>query len=289
MTSPVELTLSADGLTDLVLTSEAGFCYVDLDLGFPVVRGVVDDRPDADGTDDTTVYFGSRAVSLSMVVQSGGGFTKQENLDRVVRFMSPRLRPELRYVLEEGGDERRVVLRAANVAAPLVAPHWLSAQRALLSWVAPDGVQELAVEETGLLEAAQDIEAGRVYPLTFNREYPESTPIGVATVTNAGNAPTYPTIECYGPCTNPRVENQTAGLQFELVDLTLAAGEFVEIDMRARTVLLNGLSNQSRYDRVDFATSMWWPLLPGDNTLRYYPETFDTGAEAIVRYRSAWL
>ena len=42
-------------------------------------------------------------------------------------------------------------------------------------------------------------------------------------------------------------------------------------------------------DRLNDDVSRWWALEPGENTLRYFPESFDVGSEAVITYRSAWL
>jgi hypothetical protein len=68
----------------------------------------------------------------------------------------------------------------------------------------------------------------------------------------------------------------------------LGAGEYVEIDTRARTADLMSLSN-SRLNLLDFAVTSWWRIEPGDNQIRYNPTISDAGSAAVITYRPAWL
>ena len=74
------------------------------------------------------------------------------------------------------------------------------------------------------------------------------------------------------------MENQTTGERLVFTGLTLLAGDWLEIDCRERTIRLNGLPAQSRYSLLDFPASSFLRLLPGVNTVRYYPVSFGDGA-----------
>lgn len=284
----IELLLTADDLDDLVLSEGNGYCYVDLDLGFPSIRVDIEERNDVDGIDDLTEFFGSRAVSLSLVLTPTGSQTITELLDAITPFMSPRRRPFLHYSID-GEPTRRIRLRANALGAPLLAPFWQRARRVLLGWEAPDGVQELAELQTETINAAGEDEGGRSYPLEHPRTYPASSPVGAAIIELVGSVPVAPLIRLYGPCDDPRIENATTDQALIFDGLTLLAGEYVEIDVRERTVYLNGDSTQSRYHLLDFAASEWWELQTGENLVRYFPVTFSLGSQAVIMWRPAWL
>jgi hypothetical protein len=109
------------------------------------------------------------------------------------------------------------------------------------------------------------------------------------TAVNAGTASAQDfVISLFGPCTNPRFENLTTGQQLRFVT-TLTAGQFLEINVRDRTVRLNGLVAQNRYNTLDFATSQWFDLPPGESLLRYRPDSITAGAFARVGFRSSWI
>lgn len=279
-----DLALNPDGLNGLVLQ--------DLDLGYPSVRVSSDVRTERDGTDDATRYFGARLVSVRAVAQAVDGSTKQQVLDALGYFTVPSRRPWLYYTLEDGGPERRVRLRAEAFTAPLAAPVAHRLQRLQVSWAGPDGVLEAAELTVENVFAAADVEDGRTYDLTFDRSYPESDPIGTVEIVNDGNVDVSPVLRLYGPCTNPRIENVTYDETLEFTantGLSIAAGDYLEVDVLNSTALLNGDAAASRYGRLDIAESTWWTLRPGVNVVRYYPETFETGSLAEVRYRSQWI
>lgn len=292
-TSYVRLTL--DGVDDLLIDMPGthGLFLVDLDLGYPTPRDVVEALTEADGTDDSTEFFGASVVTVRAAAVATVSATKQEVLDRLARFMVPRARPVLYYALEDGGPERRAVLRAQARSAPLLSPWGFDdMQEVQAGWVNPAGITESAAEEMEAVFAAGETEDGRTYDLEFDRVYPESQPIGQVTVTNSGIVAVAPIIRLFGPCTNPRIENQTTDEVLEFTangGLVLASGDYVEIDVAAATVRLNGEADQSRYGRIDWAVSSLWRLNPGDNEVRYYPEVFASPSQAQVFYRSAWI
>lgn len=296
-----------DGERVLVLDPDAGYRVSQLDVGFPAARVVTQGRPGRDGEDDTTALHGASAVSMSVMLVPGAK-TILALRDALRSFCHPGARPYLE--LDEDGTQRRIRLRADQQTAPIVSP---THQEMQLSWRAPDGVAESAAEQIGTAEgttaavigrfydrtypmgyAQTQTQAGGTYGTTYPETYPsdegvQSVPVGSVTVINDGNVPVLPLLRLYGPATDPRVENQLTGERLLFTGLTIAAGDWLEIDCRTSTIRLNGLEEQSRYARLDFVASSFLRLLPGANTIRYYPVTFDVGARLEVRYRSAWL
>lgn len=140
-----------------------------------------------------------------------------------------------------------------------------------------DDLQQQA--QTTLPEGA----VGLTFPLTFPLVFGATTS-GVVNVTNDGNFETGPVLRIDGPVTDPRCENVTAGRTIEL-DIDIAAGDFVEIDTEAHSILLNGTA--SRYSALT-PDSQWWNLAPGENEIRF--RAGSTGsARMTVTWRSAWI
>lgn len=271
-----------DGPRELDLRS-AGYTVGRVDVSFPAVRAVRQPRPGVNGEDDTTSLFGAASVAMDLVLDPLA-FPLTTLQDALRAFCLPSARPYLHVDLD--GQQRRIRLAIDQSTAPITDPLHRQVQ---MSWRAPDGVMEAAAEQIGTANAVPTVEAGRGYDLTFNRTYPTSSAVGSVTVSNDGNVPVSPLLRLYGPATDPRVENQSTGERLTFNGLTIAAGDWLEIDCREATIRLNGLTGQSRYARLDFATSTFLRLLPGTNTVRYYPVSFGTGARLEVRFRSAWL
>lgn len=104
------------------------------------------------------------------------------------------------------------------------------------------------------------------------------------TVNNTGNATIYPTITLTDKMTNPSITNQTTGQFFTLTGLTTTAGDVLKIDMKNRTVLLNGGSVLPFVT----STSSWWPLLPGNNSINLTTSDGTDTTVATVSWRSGY-
>jgi hypothetical protein len=279
--------LEASGLTSLTLDEASGYAVRAFDPGFPVVRRVAEDRPDSDGEIDRTAYFGARVVALTVALFPTDTLTMQQVRDKFRAFAHPSTRAYIYYRQADTEDERRLAIIADQQNQPMTNPFL---QELTAQWRAPDGIEEAATETEVSVSADAGAEAGRAYDLTFDRTYPASNVAGAVIVTNLGNIPVDPILRLYGPCTNPRIENATdASKSLRFTGVTLAAGEYLEVDVRNRTVRANGDAAANRYSNLDFTLSQWWRLLPGDNNIRYFPETFTAGAAAVLIFRSAWI
>lgn len=286
MTAPAFARLEADDLDTFELVESEGIVVSVLDLGFAEIREAAEARPDTDGVIDQTAFIGACVVTLSGTIVGTASVTRQAVLDRLKTFLWPGRRPYLVFQQEPYSDVRRIRLRAKSHGAPISRP--VTADF-VVSWSGPDGVQEAYEEETTTFSASTDVEAGFTFDISFDLVFPESPPVGVTTVTNDGNVNAYPIVRLYGPCTGPKVENQTLGRKIELPSLTIAAGDYIELDTRAKTIFLLGDPDQSVSNFFDFDVSDWWWLVPGDNDLRYYPTTSDPGAAAEITFRPNWL
>jgi len=107
--------------------------------------------------------------------------------------------------------------------------------------------------------------AGRGYDKAFDYGYGGPNSGGFIAINNAGNKPANAIITIQGPVINPIVTHDTTG-KFLSFNITVGADQFLTIDLRNRTVLLNGSSNR-RSALIN--TSRWFLLLPGDNSFRF--------------------
>jgi hypothetical protein len=83
-------------------------------------------------------------------------------------------------------------------------------------------------------------------------------------IVNGGNKPTGAVITIYGPIISPTVAHDLTGRQL-MFNISLASNEYLEINLRARTVKLNGTANRRN---AMSSTSRWFMLAPGINSLR---------------------
>lgn len=245
----------------------AGYAMTELDLGFPEVREVVNNRPVQHGIDDQTRYFAGRGITANITAWPGG----LKPLDDIVAsfgpYMNPGVRPELHYTLiSDDYRERVITLRAANFASSMPSPVRRDMQ---LSWVAPDPVIRDADLKTATAWAGSSSPPGRTYNLTFNRIYPPGSgaPV-IAEIVSLGDIPIPPRLMLYGPITGPVIEMQSqagdgpfiVGTIVFVPSFTVGAGQWVDIDCLSHSAYLNSDSQQSVFNELDFS-GLSWPLI----------------------------
>lgn len=128
---------------------------------------------------------------------------------------------------------------------------------------------------------------GRTVPFTVPFSIDATISGGEATLVNAGNEATGLSVRIDGPVTWPRftITHPDASTETLQVRVSLADGQWLDIDTRARTVFANGSPAATR--RGDAVGA--FPLLkPGTSTLSYRAETTDTGT-LTATWRDAWL
>jgi hypothetical protein len=263
-------------LGDRVLPLEddvAGYACTELDLGYPEVRDVTNNRPAQDGIDDRTTFMGSRAMSAD-IVASGGTMTVDEIGATFGPFMLPNARPTLHYVLDRpGAPERSVVVRAAAYGWPVSGAR----SRAIhLGWVASEPTFRDPTAKTATAMAGSTSANGRVYNFTPNRVYPPGAGApSTGEIRSPGDVVVRPLLRIYGPITNPVVTmTPTSGsdpsgppavVRF-VHGFVIDAGTWVDVDTNAKTAYLRGDPAHSVMGSVDWANSVW-PVLP---TLPYW-------------------
>lgn len=278
-----------DGARELTVWPRTDILPDSLDVSFPAIREVTESRVDDDGERDSTLLFGARAVALSAAL-TDATYEPANLIDQVKAFLHPRTRPYL-YVTQDGWDqERRIKLRVDQFAEPYVGYVASQVRAVQLQWKAPDGIWEAADQITVTVNADVTGTDGVTFPISFPLSWPTTMAAGATTLSNLGGIPSHFAAKLYGPCTGPSLINETTGEQITFTDaLSLAAGEYVEVDTRERTAYLLSLTSQSRLNYLDFDVTSWWRAEPGDQDVRYSPSSASAGSVAVITYRPAWL
>ena len=102
-------------------------------------------------------------------------------------------------------------------------------------------------------------------------------------INNVG-AEVLPQIILNGKWTNPVITNVTTN-KFIKLNLTSAVGDKIIIDMRERTITLNGGSILPYRD----SDSDWWAIANGLNVIEVTSSSQTDTSEAIIRYREQYL
>lgn len=123
-----------------------------------------------------------------------------------------------------------------------------------------DWVESVRAEDDGTIP-----QGGVTIPLTIPLTVAQSA-VDV-TANNAGDVNVYPVVVFTAGsagCTKPGIENTTTGKNFSMLSTyTMAAGEVLVVDMRERTIELNGANAMGSRD----PDTEMWSLAPGDNAL----------------------
>lgn len=320
------LRLEAPGFDPFIIDESAGLYGQTLDLGDAVTRAVAEDAVNADGSIDTTAYHGARNITLKVTAapkpdgSTLGFFALRQ---RFRQFTHPRLRPLLYVTQSPDAPEQLIMLRRSQFSDVITDPKFSDIT---VQWIAPYGILEssalyesvIGAGSTGVFTTTLGVQGtadqqgvsgypagtilgvnevasvlgplgGRVYPLTYDRTYAPGGVVGEGTITTLGDADSNFVARIYGPCTDPIIENETIGKSLVLLGLTIAAGNFLELNTRTCTVRMNGDAGDSRYDRIDFTTSQWWTLAPGLNTIRFNPGTSSAPSNVTFVYRDSYL
>jgi Phage tail protein len=278
------LRLELDGGPVLDLDATELLRITEVDWGYPEIREVSDPRPQADGTIDRTAHFGARVVTLTgkLAIDWQSAGRRQQAMNALAPFLRPGARPWL-YSRFDDGRVRRILLRADQFSRPQVA----NVQDVSLSFKSPTGVLEDENEQQ-VRVVPEVTSLGREYDLVFDRVYPFGLGTGVL-ATNAGPVSADWVARIFGPCRAPAIVNVSTGETVSLAGLSLAAGQFVEVDSRAHTVLADGRPDSSRWNTVDFVATTWWQLPPGTSTLRFRVGWWETPAQMLFFWRHTHL
>ena len=244
----------------------SGYACLELDIGYPDVRAVVSNKPDINGTDDRTRFFGARVVTAKLYAWNG-----LRTVDEIAGLFAPYLDPSQRFQLHytrnaAQGQERILNLRASAFSGPMGIPAKREMQ---LAWSAPDPYLYAALQSSAVAIPGLPGLPGRTYPLTFPRTYPPGSGAGTSGKLNVlGDVAVWPTVTIYGPVTGPTVTfYSTAGPAIMQINfsgtLRLDAGQYITVDTAAHSAALMGDPGQSVINQLIQAATYWAPIPPG--------------------------
>lgn len=135
------------------------------------------------------------------------------------------------------------------------------------------------------------LDAGTGGTFTFPYSFPVGFGMGAsrgsATVVNGGQADAWPVVQFAGPVTNPWIANLDTGLVLRVV-ATVPFGYFLEVDMAAESVRINGDPLQDYSGSVDPLTAEFWPLREGANRLHFDADSWDVGHGCTLMWRDGY-
>ncbi len=168
-------------------------------------------------------------------------------------------------VIWAGTQAELVFARVHRRAIPTDHAWSVGDERATIQWVATDARRYSVAEQRVPVGLPSPPSGGLAFPLVFPLDFGAGQSGGMVTVTNSGNAATWPVWEVQGPVTGPIIRHVGTGRQL-LIDpsYTVPAGQTMVLDTMEGTVEVAGISRRERLFDDD-----WFPLLPGANEIQF--------------------
>lgn len=245
------------------------------DIGAPDIRITSTPRAGADGVDEGGGYLGARTVILDLLIRGdGAGVTAGHDpywyVEKLAAMCHPSRRPQLKITRASetaGGTSWYLGLRGNpwTLTYERVSAAMLTMQ---LTFTAPLGMLESELHTIASRTANPADATDWHFPAAFPHGFGAATGNPFLTANVAGSAPVNPIVYLTGPMTDPQVRDDK-GNKFRFTGLALAAGETVQINMGAGTVLKadpeTGETNPATdaFAYVDFAVSTFWQWQPG--------------------------
>jgi hypothetical protein len=209
-------------------------------------------------------------------------------------FVVAGARPQLIVALDDDMPPRAFTGRVTNFTGPVANG---SSVDFTASWKCADPIAySLTTSEVDIIPASADSDDGRSYPLTYPRTYPASYGgNGKGLVTTNGNYSAWPVLKMFGPVVDPvvtwldPVSDEPLGIQVVFAGISIADGDYLEVDTKAQTALLNGDPGANRYSFIDFAATNWGPLQSGANLLLFTASSAETPSVLNVLWQDAFL
>lgn len=249
-----------------------------LGLGIPTTRVLKETYPTQHGGRMISQYYDSRRIVLSGMIKSPTCDQLETDRESLVdAFTFENAEKTLTLTLFGGGS----VMIDVTPASQLRLEQKVGFKKTS-KWEI-----ELDASDPLFYGATLNVESGGITTIGGGFTIPFTIPFAISggisnqiTVVNAGNARVYPErIVLYGPGTDYILENRTLSQQL-IYTGTIADGDYVEIDMKARTALYNGLTNV--YGNV---SGHFWQLVVGTNTIAL---TVGSGDGAATAARIEW-
>jgi hypothetical protein len=206
-----------------------------------------------------------RTIVLEGTVYAGSDFDKLEPyMDSLKTNYAPRRHPEPFYFEIPGIFKRLAFAKSYGVKYDIDQARRIGSSPIQIQLIAEDP----AIYSSGVINLETTLAVattGRGYNRSFDYGYGPPIAGGRITITNAGNRPTGGVLTIRGPIEDPEIVHDISGNHLAF-DITLHEEQYLDIDLRNRTVLLNGSANRRG---SMMASSQWFLLDPGPNSLRF--------------------
>lgn len=245
----------------------------------PGRRTAMVEHPFGDGAARSRSWAGVRSLTFEGCMIAP---TRQLRDLRAAEFAGQFSDGELMQLTGPGPDGQ-YTLMVEWADSPDVSSYNSTAFKWQTTLVAPDPVKLSAIEHsTGLLPLPSTT-GGLTWPVTWPISWTSTTIAGTALLTNSGSVDTGLIVRIDGPVTNPRFSlSRGTDVQTLQFDLALDAAQWLTIDTKAHTVLLN-----DSVSRRGLTAGVFPILAPGTSELSWNAALFDSAARISATWRDA--
>lgn len=251
-------------LGTLTLTHTGGYLVEEFDAPAPTIRAVEQDFPQNHGVIDNTAYYGTRVLTMNGKLLATPNVSLVTARQRLNQYLVPWKRPTLRWILEDSLNtvyETTVRIDRADLQVRLGHDVFSVSWKADPFWYSPRTYNSIPF-------GGGDLLGGDAWPWLGTDpaeewiDFTDAISAG-ANLINNGVVSTPPTFAVYGPIINPQLRNITTGKTIIFSSLTLLDGQVLDIDVRARTAIVDRDTNV--FTSLNFEGTTWWELAQGNN------------------------
>ena len=248
---------------------------------YPTVQESIDDVAGPYGSVYITSKYGRRPLSVLGDIVTADPYAMRRQLQKALRQTGT-----IKLLKFTTYDDLNLQCEAEVVKVRM--PYTHTVHTFLIEFVAPDWrfySQDLVSQDVGLTIIRGGFAIPTAIPISFMSPSSESTLVNNI-ITNMGNEITDPVFTIHGPGNGFTIGNGTTEEQFVL-DYLLGADDVVVIDVKRRTVVLNGVTNI--YSAID---GDFWSIPLGESDLRFLVDeglTMNTNLNVAFRHAYAGI
>lgn len=281
------------GNTTQELSGRAPFDVVSVDgVGLSAVRRIVERGPFQVGVTDVGYRHDERSINMVLVSASASKANADAARDALFRLLRPSDAPLTLECTRDDNAVRRIDVHVVGVvdAAANAYDRIGAMQRYALQlmapfpyWRAPGAQFWLTLGADDPQQSGSNSSSGYEVPTEVPTITVQSSGLDfVFPLSYEGSADSFPLLTVFGPASGIVIENETAGTTLSLPNLSLSAGQYIDIDLAfsAKTVLRDNGSNQI----AQLATTsdiVTWRLIPGLNNIRFTVGSAATAATGL--------
>lgn len=246
-------------------------------LDTPPERNSTGDYSGADGGFQGAQYYSLRDVTLTGIILSPD--ITSHYIDRQLFLNAFPINVDLNITfIMPNGQSLYMLARRKNLTCEQDGPSMSNFKIDLLSG------DPLLYDVTGgsAINVSVPIKSGGGFILPVITPIVSGAGSGPTSINNTGVAEILPLITITNSANTPVITNLTTG-EFIKINVTMSNSDVLIIDMKQRTITLNGANVLAERD----PTSSWWALEPGNNNIQFTTSSSGNTGVAVINYRPA--